>query len=674
MCDIQHLIEPFDTEYIHRDDWCTGELVLLPHQVFTGNMVMECTKNMLVYHGLGSGKTCTSIVIIETLKHHSSEQLDVLVVCPASIRHQYIDEFKKCPTSVRSSYDVAVPDMMTRYDRIAKTRMLTDMELRKYDALKKKYYSSKENVLKNNNIQVLSYDKMMQTKFINELLSNGRKKLIVIDEVQNFVSETSDRFKNFELLMFQLHQRNLLHRLFLMTATPIINYPNDIGMIMKLLDPTNTNIHYAREQFMEAYSRNRDALSDILRSHVTYISGGNPNAFPFKRIIVREHLMSDSQHELYIQELVKIYQKRKEQRDFIQFVDTMEADTVHDRMPAEMSNMRRLCNSSRLVEGFVNSEFESFAPKLYSIVMDILSSVDKTTFVFSSQIVGSIDIMERALKEYGYRQWTPNAPEDGKNYFVWIGDTDKTLAESARDVFNSKDNIHGRRIKVIFGSKTVSEGITFKNVSILHVVDSWWNNALIKQVIARCVRFGSHCDMYDSESSSIPTVTVYRHVCIFDPIRRVLPLLGKHNILSWLSLDEYMYFLSSLKQVANNRFEVMLKENAVDCQAFQKGNLTRLEERWIPVKTCTPQTRMYRYFQDPLSRKFIISNEPYEFDINEIHGLDAFRKYPHGTTFVQVTIDDKRRELIPFETPFSLIVGENMTNTLVLYEDINCLH
>ena len=49
-------------------------------------------RGLLLYHGLGSGKTCSSIAIAEGLK--SDKQ--IIVMTPASLRRNYIDELKNC--------------------------------------------------------------------------------------------------------------------------------------------------------------------------------------------------------------------------------------------------------------------------------------------------------------------------------------------------------------------------------------------------------------------------------------------------------------------------------------------------------------------------------------------------------------------------------------------------
>ena len=49
-------------------------------------------RGLLLYHGLGSGKTCSSIAIAEGIKN----DLKVLVMTPASLKNNYYEELKKC--------------------------------------------------------------------------------------------------------------------------------------------------------------------------------------------------------------------------------------------------------------------------------------------------------------------------------------------------------------------------------------------------------------------------------------------------------------------------------------------------------------------------------------------------------------------------------------------------
>ena len=62
------------------------------HQLFAKEYLSNESpyRGLLIYHGLGTGKTATSIVTAEGL----SKQMDVNVLLPASLETEYINEIK----------------------------------------------------------------------------------------------------------------------------------------------------------------------------------------------------------------------------------------------------------------------------------------------------------------------------------------------------------------------------------------------------------------------------------------------------------------------------------------------------------------------------------------------------------------------------------------------------
>ena len=74
------------------------EFSLMTHQKIVKDYLSLYTpyRGCLLYHGLGSGKTCTSIAIAEGLKMKN----EVIVMTPASLRTNYVEELKKCGNSL----------------------------------------------------------------------------------------------------------------------------------------------------------------------------------------------------------------------------------------------------------------------------------------------------------------------------------------------------------------------------------------------------------------------------------------------------------------------------------------------------------------------------------------------------------------------------------------------
>ena len=52
-------------------------------------------RGILLFHGLGAGKTCASIAVAEAMKNYVPNK-SIIVMLPASLENNYIDELMKC--------------------------------------------------------------------------------------------------------------------------------------------------------------------------------------------------------------------------------------------------------------------------------------------------------------------------------------------------------------------------------------------------------------------------------------------------------------------------------------------------------------------------------------------------------------------------------------------------
>jgi hypothetical protein len=99
---INSLFEPYRQEIQENKEGISCDTIgqtstdfsLLTHQKIVRDYINLYTpyRGLLLYHGLGSGKTCTSIAIAEGMK----DSKRVIIMTPASLRANYIEELKKC--------------------------------------------------------------------------------------------------------------------------------------------------------------------------------------------------------------------------------------------------------------------------------------------------------------------------------------------------------------------------------------------------------------------------------------------------------------------------------------------------------------------------------------------------------------------------------------------------
>ena len=74
-------------------------------------------------------------------------------------------------------------------------------------------------------------------------------------------------------------------------------------------------------------------------------------------------------------------------------------------------------------------------------------------------------------------------------------------------VLNSPKNKNGDTIKIIMISSAGSEGLDLKNIRQIHIMETYWNEVRVKQVIGRGVRNNSHKDLPPKDRN----VTVFRY-------------------------------------------------------------------------------------------------------------------------------------------------------------------
>lgn len=234
---------------------------LMAHQKIVRDYINLYTpyRGLLLYHGLGSGKTCTSIAIAEGIK----TSRPIIVLTPASLRMNYIEELKKCGDSLYKKnqywefiHTEGKPELMNILSNILSISV---------DFIKKQKGAWLVNVTKKANFGALdSVAKTSVDMQINEMIShkyrfinyNGLRNshlrdlsknysinpfdsaVIIIDEAHNFVSRIVNKLKKPDSLSMRLYEylstaENA--KIVFLTGTPIINYPNEIGILFNIL-------------------------------------------------------------------------------------------------------------------------------------------------------------------------------------------------------------------------------------------------------------------------------------------------------------------------------------------------------------------------------------------------------------------------------------------------------
>ena len=202
---------------------------------------------------------------------------------------------------------------------------------------------------------------------------------------------------------------------------------------------------------------------------------------------------------------------------------------------------------------------------------------DGIILIYSSYIDAGLIPMALALEEMGFTRHngkslfkTPppktktNMIPDLKSakYIMITGDPRLSPNNDADlKAITNDDNINGEKIKVVLISQAGSEGLDFKAIRQIHILDPWYNVNRLEQIIGRGVRNFSHKDLPFRK----------RNVQIF--------LYG-----TWLTQTEeeaadlYVYRISEIKAVKIGKVTRLLKQVSVDCLINHDQSLLTAEE------------------------------------------------------------------------------------------------
>ena len=265
---LNKILQPREQELLDKEDsvscdnrGASEDFSLLTHQRIVRDYLNLYTpyRGLLLYHGLGSGKTCTSIAIAEGMK--SNKQ--VFVLTPASLKMNFFSEMKKCGDDLykKNQYWEFIsiegnPEYLTILSKALSLPI---------DYVRKNQGAWLVNINKEPNFSELSSDEknsvdlqlneMIRSKYkdinynglnmniLNKLTDNQTRNpfdnsVVIIDEAHNFVSRIVNKIKQKKSISYILYDYLMKAtnvKIVLLSGTPIINYTNEIGILYNIL-------------------------------------------------------------------------------------------------------------------------------------------------------------------------------------------------------------------------------------------------------------------------------------------------------------------------------------------------------------------------------------------------------------------------------------------------------
>ena len=300
---------------------CNAEFELSPHQLFVKNFFSFQTpyNSLLLYHGLGSGKTCSAIGIAEEMRTYMKQvgikQKIIIVASPnvqSNFRVQLFDERKL--TKIQNPNNKSEDDIWNIQSCIGNA-LIKEINPTNLKGLARDKVITLINTIINNNYLFIGYSKLanhimskITIKEDRNLTEPERKKtelrnirhffnnrLFIIDEVHNIRLMDDNKNTKVASLIMKLARNTDNMRLLFLSATPMFNSYKEIIWITNLMNLndkratiTNADVFNNDGTFKPKDLNNpgsedgRSLLQRKLTGYVSYVRGENPYSFPYR--------------------------------------------------------------------------------------------------------------------------------------------------------------------------------------------------------------------------------------------------------------------------------------------------------------------------------------------------------------------------------------------------------
>ena len=634
------------------DDPCNEKRVegLTLYQQFVGQYLnyMSPFKEMLVYHGVGAGKTNTAINVYNILFNYTPKW-NVFLLIPASLHDDpWLKDLRKWMTQ---------DDWEKRFENIVFIHYDSPFADRDFLDKVKRADSNKTSIF-----IIDEAHRFMNNVYNNVSSKKGKRAQVIYDYIQQEKKENSNT------------------RIMLLSATPAVNNPFEFALIFNLLRPGSFPTSEAIFEQLFISSANFASLNENTKNMfqrrilglVSYYIGATPDKFASKTV----HYVNITM-EKYHMEVYDYFEEVEEAKEKIR-MRMSRGKVGGDSMSTYSSYTRQACNfvfpninekvtgekrprpgafriketdAVLLIEGkdlekknalvksnvevleylkairvFINSTIDYFkdilrqdikanytlnddvkkfrttyegsftkfwetekkkskllealymcGPKYIRIIFNILKTKG-TVLIYSNYVeMEGLQMLKIYMSFFGYvsidedkdinkeiilsnkdkPEVVPSKPlpKDGLRYCEFHGGIDKETRKINKEIYNLAANKYGRYCKIIMISPAGAEGINLNNTRQVHILEPYWNEVRIEQVIGRALRYCQHKDLPLDERK----VDVFRY--------KMVRKNGK------TTTDEKLENISRKKNNLLLSFIEAVKEAAVDCELFKAHNM-----------------------------------------------------------------------------------------------------
>ena len=667
------------------------EFVLSPHQEFIKNFIHPSTpyNGILLYHGMGTGKTCTAIGVTEQFRHvhkYNKNFNKIWVIASTNVQENFklqlfnIDKLEK-KNGIWNLDSCVGPALLQELQNYDLQNMDKHMIADKINDNIQKYYvfsgyvefaNKIGGILRNINVK----DEKKRYRIVKEKLNTQFGNcLLVIDEAHNVrdISEGGKKTsrKRVTSAMKLLTTYVKKNKILLLSGTPMYNDSREIIFLLNIL---RRNDGLSEIKLNEVFDKNGNLLINeegeaigekILtikaNGYISFVRGENPYIFPFKiypsdynskySTLRKGFVYPDKQYngddipkthhflDLYMTKMsekqLKVYKfftKKKLEKPSNGHVNGDESiignEAGENYMYTELHNSiyalnityptnkpdEYLVGKNGLDSVVVKDEHNKFkyrnkdknifdedkigdySAKIKSI-LEIIKQSKGIILIYSQFKDAGLLPLALALEELGMTRLNPqdnlfskSARKNEKKIFpkkytMITGDANHSR-NNYRDIkiINKAENVDGDLCKIVLITQAGSEGIDFKNLRQVHILEPWWNLNRMDQIVGRAIRNCSHKDL-DIKN---------RNCQIF--------LHGTYIDAETESVDMMVYRKCEEKARKIGKVQSILKSVSIDCIINEnQKDFAKLEEE-LEIELST---------NDKIDKKFSVRDKPY---------------------------------------------------------------
>lgn len=367
----------------------------------------------------------------------------------------------------------------------------------------------------------------------NKVSKMFKNKSVIVDEAHNLRNE-----KGLNVILNE--SLKLSYKIIMLSATAVINYFNDLSVLINIAK-NNNDLPITRDTFNPKFFENgtyklinKEYLENKMRNCISYYKQGESDDYlddyPTSKTNYIKIEMSNDQLKQYIYYIQKIL---NDDEELSESISDLGITPYVDFKILNKKKKNLFMSVTRQISNCVDGE-ES--PKIDAI-FNKLKKGPFPVIVYSNFKKNGIYAIANILNKHKF------------SYGEITGESNDN------DITDIVNNYNNGKYKVLLITAAGSESLDLKNTRQVHIMEPYWNEARIDQVVGRAIRYKSHIDLPKKDQN----VTIYRWISIFP------------DNLDIESADEHLMMINERKRIVYEKFiNIVIKASIENDPKYKK--------------------------------------------------------------------------------------------------------